>query len=92
MDTMQTVSQVQVENELKSERVEVALMAEPLHIQLKSERVEEAEPGSGEVEVKTASVWDLTFSPSQPVAIELVEPKIVIYLNGGDERKEASHA
>jgi hypothetical protein len=80
MDTMQKVSQVK--NELKSERVEGSLTLEPLHIQLKSGRVEEAEPGSGEAEVKTTSVWDLTFSPSQPVAIELVEPKVVIYLNG----------
>lgn len=81
MNTMQTVSQVQVENGLKSERVEGALMAEPLHIQLKSERVEESQPGSGEAEVKTTFVWDLTFSQPQPVAIELIEPKVVIYLN-----------
>ncbi len=84
MNTMQTVSQVEneKENELKSERVEESLTIEPLHIQLKSGRVEEAEPGSGEVEVKTLFVWDLTFNQPQPVTIELVEPKIVIYLNG----------
>ena len=82
MDTMQMVSQVQVENGLKSERVEESLTLEPLHIQLKSGRVEEAEPGSGEGEVKTTTVWDLTFSQPQPVAIKLLEPKVVIYLNG----------
>ena len=84
MDTMQTVSQVEKEqeNELKSERVEESLILEPLHIQLKSGRVEEAEPGSGEAEVKTTLVWDLTFNQPQPVTIELVEPKVVIYLNG----------
>lgn len=84
METMQTVSQVQVQvgDELKSERVEGAFTLEPLHIQLKSGRVEEAEPGSGEAEVKITTVWDVTFSQPQPVAIELLEPKVVIYLNG----------
>ena len=80
MDTMQTVPQI--EKELKSERVEGALTLEPLHVQLKSGRVEEAQPGSGEAEVKTTFVWDLTFNHPQPVTIELVEPKVVIYLNG----------
>jgi len=84
MDTMQKVSQVeeQQENELKSERVEESLTLEPLHIQLKSGRMEEAEPGSGEAEVKTVAVWDLTFSQPRPVRIELVEPKVIIYLDG----------
>jgi hypothetical protein len=84
MDTMQTVSQVEneQENELKSERVEGSLTLEPLHIQLKSGWVEEAQPGSGEAGVKITTVWDLTFNQPQPVTIELVEPKVVIYLNG----------
>lgn len=80
MDTMQTVSQEK--DGLKSERVEGALTLEPLHIQLQSSRVKEAQPDSGEVEVKTTTVWDLTFNQPQPVTIELVEPKVVIYLNG----------
>lgn len=78
MDAMQTV--VKPEGTLKSERVEGALTVEPLHIQLKS--VPEPLPGSGETEVKPATVWDLTFSQPQPVTIELVEPKVIIYLNG----------
>jgi hypothetical protein len=81
MDTMQTVSQ-QVENELKSERVEGSLTLEPLHIQLKSGWVEEGQLGSGESGVKITTVWDLTFNQPQPVAIRLVEPQVVIYLNG----------
>lgn len=81
MNMMQTISQVQVENELKSERVEGSLTLEPLHIQLKSGRVE-PQPDSGEAEVKTTIVWDLTFNQPQPVMIELIEPKVVIYLNG----------
>lgn len=84
MDTMQVVSQTgtQQGNGLKSERVEESLTLEPLHIQLRSGRVEEAEPGSGEAEVKTTAVWDLTFNQPQPVTIELLEPKVVIHLNG----------
>ena len=84
MDTMQTVSQVEKEkeNELKSERVEGSLTIEPLHIQLKSDWVEEAEPGSGEAGGKITTVWDLTFNQPQPVAIKLLEPQVVIYLNG----------
>jgi hypothetical protein len=93
MNTMQTVSQVQVENGLKSERVEESLTLEPLHIQLKSGRVEEAEPGSGEPEVvKVTTVWDFTFSQPQPVAIELVEPKVVIYLNNSPTTEDAPAA
>jgi hypothetical protein len=83
MDTMQTVSQVENENEneLKSERVEESLTIEPLRIQLKSGWVEEGQPGSGEAGVKITSAWDLTFNQPQPVAIKLVEPQVVIYLN-----------
>lgn len=80
MDTMQTVPQEK--DGLKSERVEGALTLEPLHIQLKSGRMEEPQPGSSEAVVKTTTVWDLTFHQPQPVTIELVEPKVVIYLNG----------
>jgi hypothetical protein len=78
MDTMQTV--VNGEGTLKSERVEGALTVEPLRIQLKS--APEVLPGSGETEAKPAMVWELTFNQPQPVTIELVEPKVVIYLNG----------
>ena len=80
MDTMQTVSQEK--DGLKSERVEEALTIEPLHIQLKSSQVKEAQPDSGEAEVKITTLWDLTFNQPQPVMIELVEPQVVIYLNG----------
>lgn len=80
METMQTVSQDK--EGLKSERVEEALTIEPLHIQLKSGRVTESQPGSGEAEVKTTTVWDLTFNQPQPVTIELLEPGVVFYLNG----------
>ena len=80
MDTMQTVSQEK--DGLKSERVEEALTIEPLHIQLKSSQVKEVQPDSGEEEVKTTTVWDLTFKQPQPVTIELLEPRVVIYLNG----------
>ena len=80
MDTMQTVSQEK--DGLKSERVEEALTIEPLHIQLKSGWVEEAQPGSGEAGAKITTVWDLTFNQPQPVTIELLEPQAVIYLNG----------
>lgn len=84
MDTMQTVSQVEKESKdgLKSERVEEALTLEPLHIQLKSSQVKEAQPGAGEPEVKITTLWDLTFNQPQPVTIELLEPQVVIYLNG----------
>ena len=93
MDTKQTVSQLeQVENELKSERVEGSLTLGPLHIQLKSGRMEETQPGSGEMEVKTTFVWDLTFNQPQPVAIELVEPQVVIYLNGPTATTEGAPA
>jgi hypothetical protein len=80
MDTMQTVSQEK--DGLKSERVEEGLTIEPLHIQLKSSQVKETQPGSGEAEVKITTLWDLTFNQPQPVTIELVEPQVVIYLNG----------
>ncbi|HEV2856167.1 MAG TPA: hypothetical protein VHC97_25485 [Thermoanaerobaculia bacterium] len=79
MDTMQTV----VNGEgtpLKSERVEGALTVEPLRIQLKA--TPEPLPGSGEGEVKPAALWELTFNQPQPVTIELLEPKVIIYLNG----------
>ena len=80
MNTVKTVSQ---EKEgLKSERVEEALTIGPLHIQLKSGWVEEAQPGSGEAGAKITTVWDLTFNQPQPVMIELLEPQVVIYLNG----------
>ena len=80
MNTVKTVSQ---EKEgLKSERVEESLTLEPLHIQLKSGWVEEPQPGSSEAGVKITTLWDLTFNQPQPVMIELVEPQVVIYLNG----------
>ena len=78
METMQTVGKP--EGTLKSERVEGALTVEPLRIQLKS--APEMLPGSGDTEVKPATVWELTFNQPQPVTIELVEPKVIIHLNG----------
>lgn len=77
MDTMQTVGNGEG-TPLKSERVEGALTVEPLRIQLKST----PETLPGETEGKAATVWELTFNQPQPVTIELVEPKVVIYLNG----------
>ena len=91
MDTMQTVSQEQKDG-LKSERVEESLTIEPLHIQLKSSQVTEAQPGSAEAEVKSTTVWDLTFNQPQPVTIELVEPKVVIYLNNSPTTEGAPAA
>jgi hypothetical protein len=80
MDKMQTVSQEK--DGLKSERVEEALTVGPLHIQLKSSQMTEAQPGSAEAEVKVTTLWDLTFNQPQPVTIELLEPQVVISLNG----------
>ena len=80
MDTNLVVGNA--EGELKSERVESALTIEPLRIQLKSEQVKEALPDSGEVEVKTTTIWEVAFNQPQPVTIELVEPQVILYLYG----------
>jgi hypothetical protein len=84
METKQQSTQCSAGSaELKSERVQDELVAEPesVWMWLKSERVQEpAEPSAVRVTGKGAHVCELVFSHQQPMTIELAEAQVVIHV------------
>jgi hypothetical protein len=90
METKQQSTQSDVVNpdaaalsaELKSERVQEELVAEPdpVWMWLKSERVQEPTELSAVRVERQAHVCELAFSHQQPMTIELIEPQIVIHV------------